>query len=72
MKKKLIFIAVMMLVALAVQTGWAEEIDPWLFVLPERVEDNREKGEYEGFEYAIDHDQMWREYVVITKAAPHN
>lgn len=41
MKKKLIFIAVMMLVALAVQTGWAEEIDPWLFVLPERVEDNR-------------------------------
>ena len=28
MKKKLIFIAVMMLVALAVQTGWAEEIDP--------------------------------------------
>lgn len=66
MKKKLIFIAAVMLTILAAQIGWAEEIDPWLFALPERVEDNREKGEYEGFEYAIDHDQMWREYVVIT------
>ena len=64
--RKIIFITAVMLTILAVHTGWAEETAPWLFDDSEPVEDNREKGEYEGFEYAIDHDKMWKEYVVIT------